>query len=242
MCRKIVIIFSLITLLVLTGWSAENNNQVSADELKDIEAFQQKVSEYQLKSKELDDETKLKLMQTVKTNIDNGTLKTIFPLGYLDFSKSNAKEYNGSQYFIQIPTKSDAGYAVFTSLTVSIDFNFNIDKGYDLIVTEKDNSYHLESYVNGDKVDTTDVAKIEEIQEAEKSVSNIFGVNIAYAGYINDVNNCLARFGVSRGLLAIVSATCGLVCIGTIGAGCLSCYGAYLAVDGGIIVGCLTNP
>ncbi|MEV2891656.1 hypothetical protein ABNC64_04205 [Paenibacillus larvae] len=51
MCRKIVIIFSLITLLVLTGWSAENNNQVSADELKDIEAFQQKVSEYQLKSK-----------------------------------------------------------------------------------------------------------------------------------------------------------------------------------------------
>lgn len=143
----------------------------------------------------------------------------------LNYGKVTAKKIDNS-YLLRVPYASGDIHEM-SGLSVNLNEDAEIFSTSETIIKETAETYEVLAYAGDESVSKT-IVKDDYNNNGEISILGL-----------DDVNDCLDDYGVSRALLAAVAAGCGFICIGTIGTGCLACYGSYLAVDGGIIAGCL---
>ncbi|WP_186445230.1 hypothetical protein, partial [Bacillus licheniformis] len=118
------------------------------------------------------------------------------------------------------------------NVTVVFDSTSDIKQYSEVKINETSTHAKSTVYVNGKEAGSTTI---------EKTNTKSNG-DFQTAGYIDDVNKCMKKYGVSPETASLAISTCGLVCTVSAGTLCIPCLGTIGAASGGVIVACMINP
>jgi hypothetical protein len=83
-------------------------------------------------------------------------------------------------------------------------------------------------------------AIVKDVQVHDPSLDTTGNASVLSVGFsMSKLKNCLNNAGVSAWLVALIGATCAVVCAATVGAACLPCVVAILGFTSGSIAGCV---
>lgn len=170
-------------------------------------------------------------IQLVHIALENQQI-VIYNQDELDFNNAMGYQFDESQNNIKTITipfvgNSKTDVSSLNSLTVAFNSEQNIVEYSEIKVTEGSDYVTSTVYVNGEEAGSTSIEKSTE--------------GFQTMGYIDRVNDCMARFGVNPDTAALAISTCGLVCTISLGTLCLPCLGTIGAAGGGVIVGCFIS-
>jgi hypothetical protein len=231
---KILTIFLAITMFSFCFTTADpvfaHDN---ADEFAELMKF------YHDHSQPLKDNQLNNFIKRIRNSIQNKEIKVHSKIKDLDFERAKGYKFdegleNIDSYYVTIPLKNlpDGSPESISGLTVGFNDSYVIQEYGEIIVNEKNKTYKIKAYKNGKYEGSTTITK---------HSSQEYGT-IKPMSYMDDVVDCMDRYGVNPDTAKAVVATCGLVCSITLGTGCIVCLGVFGAAGSGVIVGCFINP
>ncbi|GIN41469.1 hypothetical protein [Heyndrickxia oleronia] len=224
--KKIVVTVALAVScfsLTIPGLNVSANTDSGNDD------FVEKMEQYQDHSTVLGKSEKSQLVEKVKEGIQNQDINVVGDVDQLDYDNSNAFKFDANfenVTSITIPYKDTEGVKTLSGLTVTFDAQLNQQEYSEIQVTETKTQATSFVYINGSEAGSATIEKSSRFQTM---------------GYIDRVNDCMARFGVNPDTAALALTTCGTVCAISLGTLCLPCLGIFGAAGGGVIVGCFLN-
>jgi len=224
-------IFCVITVADGTG-SAHSSHSPSSG----AEQFAEMIAYYHDLAIDLSDDEFAQLKSVILRQWDEGEITTVESRDNFDFDKIRGVAFddeatNLKAYYVFIPFRESAGhYMPLSGITFAFSGDKTIVQAHEVIIDEEENALDINIYSNGALIGAASV---------DASQPDRDGGMIRPFGYWEDVAECLQQFGANGPLVASALATCTAVCSLTGPAGCAACLGIYLAVDAGIIVGCL---
>lgn len=220
----------LCVITIVDGVGTAHSSHASSE----AEQFVKMIAGYHDLALELSDDELLELKHIILQKWDQGAIETVEPRTKFDFSgvRGVAFDSPGSlyAYYVFIPFLESAGhYMPLSGITFAFTSGKTIAQAHEVIMDEEENALDIKVYSNGVLVGT---ASVDGISGQDDGMIRPFG-------YWEDVADCLHRLGADGPLVASALATCSIVCSVTGPAGCAACLGIYLAIDAGVIVGCL---
>jgi len=235
MYGKFLVLMLSSILCVISVFDGVSNAHSSHSSSSSTEQFAEMIATYHDHAVELTDEEFSQLQQVILEKWDQGEIETVEPKSKFDFDRARGTAFDGElenvkTYYVFIPFRESAGHFMpLSGITFAFANDGTIVQAHEVIIDEAENAFDIKIYSNGSLIGSHVV----------DGISGHSDGMVRPFGYWEDVAECLQNFGADGSIVATALAACSLVCPVTGPAGCAVCIGIYLAVDAGVIVGCL---
>lgn len=210
---------SIITLAVMAVFSFAFSNPTQASQSASLNKVPDQIKLIKEHSTTLTEAQIQETLDIVQKAIASKKVAVKGDINKLDFANASGYKFDKEQDNTTILTipftdNSKTDVSSLNNVTVALDANLNIIEYSEIKVEETKDTAKSTVYASGEKVGSAEVKKDGQNYEMK-------------TGYIDRVNACMKKFGVSPETAALAISTCGTVCTVSLGTLCLPCLGSF---------------
>ncbi|MGG3754289.1 hypothetical protein ABEW49_18980 [Bacillus anthracis] len=224
---------SIITMALMVAFSFSFSNSTQAAQSTPLNKVPDQIKLIKEHSTTLTEAQVQKTLDIVQKAIASNQIEVKGDINKLDFANASGYKFDKEQdntTIITIPftDNSKTDVSSLNNVTVALDVKLEILEYSEIKIEETKDTAKSTVYANGEKVGSNEIKKGGQDYELK-------------TGYIDRVNACMKKFGVTPETAALAISTCGTVCTVSLGTLCLPCLGIFSAAGGGVIIGCFMN-